>query len=117
MKRKVIKTSDGSSTIFLEDWNESYHSRHGAINEAYHVFIKNGLNKFKNGQINILEIGFGTGLNALITLIESEELNLKINYEWVEAYPLPEEELKQLNYIEELAAEDKGNYLDFRQSP
>jgi|SRR5690606_3630632 len=116
MKRKVIKTSDGSSTIFLEDWNESYHSRHGAINEAYHVFIKNGLKKFKNGQINILEIGFGTGLNAFITLIEAEELNLKINYEGVEAYPLPEEELKQLNYIEELEAEDKGHYFELMHS-
>ena len=111
MKRKVIKTSDGSSTIFLEDWNESYHSRHGAINEAYHVFIKNGLKKFKNGQINILEIGFGTGLNAFITLIEAEKLNMKVNYEGVEAYPLPENELRLLNYVHELKEENKGHYF------
>lgn len=111
MKRKIIKTSDGSSTIFLEDWNESYHSRHGAINEAYHVFIKNGLNRFKDDQINIMEIGFGTGLNAFITLIETEKLNLKVNYEGIEAYPLPENELRLLNYVQELNAEDKGHYF------
>lgn len=111
MKRKVIKTSDGSSTIFLEDWNESYHSRHGAINEAYHVFIMNGLSKFRNDQINILEIGFGTGLNAFITLLEAEKLKLKVAYEGVEAYPLPENELKQLNYVQKLKAENKGQYF------
>ncbi len=111
MKRKVIKTSDGSSTIFLEDWNESYHSRHGAINEAYHVFINNGLKKFKKDQINILEIGFGTGLNAFITLLEAEKLDLKVHYEGVEAYPIAETELKQLNYIQEFKTEEKGHYF------
>ena len=106
MKREIIKTSDGSTTIFLEDLNEHYHSKHGAINEAYHVFIKSGLDFFKaNKDIHILEIGFGTGLNAFITLLEAEKNQLKISYDGVEAYPVEENELKQLNYVEELNAQ------------
>ncbi len=106
MKRKIITTSDGSKTIQIEDWDEQYHSKHGAIQEAYHVFIKNGLDLYENKSINILEIGFGTGLNALITCIEAKRKNLNINYTGVEAYPVLEEELQQLNYIAELKAYD-----------
>ncbi|KKO06240.1 hypothetical protein LCGC14_0066590 [marine sediment metagenome] len=84
------------------DWQEQYHSKHGAIQEAYHVFIKSGLDLFKNQEINILEIGFGTGLNAFITLIEFEKRKLKVNYTGVEAFPVSVEELDQLNYLEEL---------------
>ena len=78
MKRKIITTSDGSTTIQIVDWNEQYHSIHGAIQEAYHVFIKSGLSLFKHQDLSILEIGFGTGLNAIITSIESEKLDLKL---------------------------------------
>ena len=99
MKRNVITTSDGSKTIQIEDWNEQYHSVHGAVQEAEHVFIKNGLQFFRNREISILEMGFGTGLNALISLIRSKELNLKVNYTGVEAYPVAKDELEQLNYI------------------
>jgi len=106
LKRKIIKTADGSSSIYLPDWDESYHSKHGAIQEAYHVFIKHGLNLFSNdSKLNILEIGFGTGLNCLITYLEAKKRNLKINYDGVEAYPLKAEEILQLNYITELKAE------------
>ncbi|MEP2279571.1 tRNA (5-methylaminomethyl-2-thiouridine)(34)-methyltransferase MnmD [Maribacter sp.] len=102
MKREIITTGDGSKTIQIMDWQEQYHSKHGAIQEAYHVFIKSGLDLFKNQELNILEIGFGTGLNAFITLIEYEKRNLQINYTGVEAYPVSAEELDQLNYLEEL---------------
>ncbi len=71
MEREIITTADGSKTIQLKDWDEQYHSKHGAIQEAYHVFIKHGLDLFKNTGLDILEIGFGTGLNALITLLEA----------------------------------------------
>ncbi len=72
MKRKIITTSDGSKTIQIEDWNEQYHSIHGAINEADHVFIKHGLQYYvettnTDSSISIMEIGFGTGLNAFLT--------------------------------------------------
>ena len=99
MKRRVITTSDGSKTIQIEDWNEQYHSLHGAVQEAEHVFIKNGLSLFANQEISILEIGFGTGLNALITFMRAKDLNLKVRYCGVEAYPVSEDELDQLNYI------------------
>ncbi|QXP53759.1 MULTISPECIES: tRNA (5-methylaminomethyl-2-thiouridine)(34)-methyltransferase MnmD [unclassified Cellulophaga] len=105
MERKIITTSDGSTTIQIVDWNEQYHSIHGAIQEAYHVFIKKGLSLYKDRAIAILEIGFGTGLNALITYIEAQNFNLKIDYTGVEAYPVSPEEIKQLNYIAQLEAQ------------
>ncbi len=100
-------TSDGSTTIHLPDWNEQYHSKHGAIQEAYHVFIKTGFNKVlenKKEQLSILEIGFGTGLNAFITFLESKKKQQKINYVGVEAYPVANNEVDKLNYVTELKA-------------
>ena len=117
MKREVVITADGSSTIHLPDWDEQYHSKHGAIQEAYHVFIKHGLHHFCNQDchlersrkvkktINILEIGFGTGLNTFITLLEAEKLNINIDYFGVEAYPISVDEIEQLNYPKQLQAE------------
>ena len=102
MKRKIIRTADGSKTIHIEDWDEQYHSKHGAINEAYHVFIEHGLRLFQGTHVNILEIGFGTGLNALISLLESKKLDLKVNYTGVEAYPVSTTEVKAMNYCEKL---------------
>lgn len=111
MKREIITTSDGSKTIQIVDWNEQYHSKHGAIQEAYHVFINSGLSLFNNQSISILEIGFGTGLNALITLIEAEKFRLNVSYTGVEAYPITSEELQQLNYISELKADAFQNHF------
>jgi tRNA U34 5-methylaminomethyl-2-thiouridine-forming methyltransferase MnmC len=121
MKREIIQTADGSTTIHLPDWNEQYHSKHGAIQEAYHVFIKHGLHHYYHSEqseesqkdITILEIGFGTGLNAFITLLEAQKLKLSINYKGVEAYPVSEDEIKALNYIDALKA--KKNETDFQK--
>ena len=107
MERKIIKTLDGSTTIQLVDWNECYHSKIGAIQEAYHVFIKNGLDLMEKESVSILEIGFGTGLNAFITFLESEQKNLQIQYTGVEAYPVIESEAFAMNYVNELNA---GNF-------
>jgi tRNA U34 5-methylaminomethyl-2-thiouridine-forming methyltransferase MnmC len=107
LKREIIKTLDGSTTIQIKDWDECYHSKHGAIQEAEHVFIKNGLSLFKNESISILEIGFGTGLNAFITYLKSIEMNQVIQYVGVEAYPVSSEELSSMNYVAELNAENK----------
>ncbi len=109
MKREIIVTSDGSKTIYLPEWNEHYHSKHGAIQEAYHVFIKHGLELISKKEISILEMGFGTGLNAFITFLHSLEEEKMIYYTGVEAYPVKEEELINLNYIEQLNA---LNYRD-----
>ncbi|WP_299556062.1 tRNA (5-methylaminomethyl-2-thiouridine)(34)-methyltransferase MnmD [Seonamhaeicola sp.] len=122
MKREIIITADGSTTIHMPEWNEQYHSKHGAIQEAYHVFIKHGLHyachpELDSGshqtchserseesleKLSILEIGFGTGLNALITLLEAETLQTRINYVGVEGYPVDLNEVKQLNYASAL---------------
>lgn len=104
MERKIIKTADGSVTIQLTKWDEQYHSKHGAVQEAKHVFIKNGLDKFKGRDIAILEIGFGTGLNCFITFLEHIKSVNTINYVGVEAYPVELDEWKQLNYVEVLQA-------------
>lgn len=109
MKRKIITTSDGSKTIQIEDWNEQYHSIHGAINEANHVFIKHGLHFFYNEflkerkDISILEIGFGTGLNAFLTAIQAEKMGFNVDYTGVEAFPVVKEEYEQLNYAKSIS--------------
>jgi len=105
-------TSDGSTTIHLPDWNEQYHSKHGAIQEAYHVFIKHGLEAISNSKISILEIGFGTALNCFITLLEAQKRNLVIDYVGVEAYPVTVEEVSKLNYVSELKAMDQRSLFD-----
>lgn len=112
MKRKIIHTLDGSTTIHIEDWDECYHSKHGAIQEANHVFIKNGLSLLENDKIAILEIGFGTGLNAFITFLESKKKNKIIDYIGVEAYPISDEELNMMNYIEELDAKEETDIFE-----
>lgn len=105
MKRKIVTTGDGSTTIQITDWNEQYHSMHGAVQEARHVFLKMGLDFWMNenpdqNTLHILEIGFGTGLNALLTLMHAEKSSVNLLYEGVEAYPVSSEELAQLNYLE-----------------
>ena len=112
MKREIIITSDGSTTIQLPDWNEQYHSKHGAIQEAYHVFLDTGFFKIDLQEIAILEIGFGTGLNAFITFLEAKKLHKKVNYVGVEAYPVSAEEIQELNYVSELKAFEFQSIFD-----
>lgn len=110
MKREIIKTLDGSTTIRLPEWDECYHSKHGAIQEAKHVFIKNGLSLFEN-PISILEIGFGTGLNTFITFLESVRKQQTIDYVGVEAYPVDPKEILEMNYAEELEATEYESFF------
>ncbi len=109
MKREIIITSDGSSTIHLPDWDEQYHSKNGSINETYHVFINSGLKQVKTEEVSILEIGFGTGLNCFITYLASKR---KIDYVGVEAYPVTAEEVKKMNFISVLEAEKESDMFD-----
>ena len=108
MKREFLTTGDGSITIHIPEWNEQYHSKHGAINEALHVFIQAGLQYFLNTsqskEVQILEIGFGTGLNAFLTQLFSEKEQIKIEYTGVEAYPVLFSEIEKLNYSKLLDA-------------
>ncbi|WP_336690776.1 MULTISPECIES: tRNA (5-methylaminomethyl-2-thiouridine)(34)-methyltransferase MnmD [unclassified Chryseobacterium] len=102
MKREIKTTNDGSKTLFIIDLNENYHSHHGALQEAEHVFIKNGLNLINDYEINILELGFGTGLNVLVTINEylKTDKNHIINYFTLEKYPISESEINDLAYFE-----------------
>lgn len=112
LEREIIQTQDGSTTIHLKEWNECYHSKHGAIQEAKHVFIKNGLALFPNKNVSILEIGFGTGLNAFITYLEAKKLSQTIDYVGVEAYPISEDEIRSMNYLKELDALESKDIFD-----
>lgn len=107
MERQIIRTADGSTTIYLPEWDENYHSKHGAIQEAKYVFIQNGLSLFAGKSIRILEIGFGTGLNAFITHLESPKLEIVVDYVGVEAYPVSEAEVASMNYVNELNVRDQ----------
>ena len=113
MKKEILQTKDGSTTFYLPELNETYHSKNGAIQEAYHVFIKNGFSLFEGHEllrtgeakpISILEIGFGTGLNAFITSLESQNNNQTVDYVGVEAYPITQEEALTMNYANQIDA-------------
>ena len=116
MKREIIQTHDGSTTIQIKEWDECYHSKFGAIQEAQHVFIKNGLSLFNNKSISILEIGFGTGLNTFITFLESSIHQLSIDYVGVEAFPISIKEVQMMNYVEELKAENERSVFEMMHS-
>jgi len=114
LKNKPIElftTEDGSHSLRVSDLDETYHSSHGALQESNHVFIKNGLsywvNKNQSNELSIFEVGYGTGLNALLTAIRAKELNKNIFYQSIELYPLPDEITSQLNYSTLNASEPK----------
>lgn len=112
MEREIRFTSDGSTTIFLPELNESYHSKHGAIQEAYHVFIHNGLELFQGkDSVSILEMGFGTGLNAFITFLESKKMMQNIEYVGIEAYPVSVDEWAEMNYVSQLNSTENFSYF------
>jgi len=110
LKKKVelIISSDGSHTLFLPDIDETYHSTHGAIQEAQHVFIRNGIQHYIDQNptskvINLLEVGMGTGLNIFLTLLlASDHPNILFNIHTIEAFPLEWDLVSQLNYCNEL---------------
>ncbi|MFQ3577172.1 MAG: tRNA (5-methylaminomethyl-2-thiouridine)(34)-methyltransferase MnmD [Cytophagales bacterium] len=88
---ELIKTKDGSNTLFVPELNETYHSKHGAVTESKHVYIDMGLRHCVDiglSTVNILEVGFGTGLNWFLTLNFFKNNNIEINYETLEKYPL-----------------------------
>ncbi|MDC0580307.1 tRNA (5-methylaminomethyl-2-thiouridine)(34)-methyltransferase MnmD [Bacteroidia bacterium] len=94
---ELHETSNGEKTLYIPSMDETYHSRNGAISESKHVFIKQGIHRTQ-GNIHILEIGFGTGLNALLTAIESEKMQRKIKYHTLEPFPVPNHLITALNY-------------------
>jgi tRNA U34 5-methylaminomethyl-2-thiouridine-forming methyltransferase MnmC len=102
---KIITTEDGSHSLYHEGLKETYHSFHGALQESVHVFIDKGLRFWRNKsglpkEVDIFEVGFGTGLNALLAAQFAIENEVKINYTSVEPFPLDLEIVSQLNYAQ-----------------
>ncbi|WP_205461863.1 tRNA (5-methylaminomethyl-2-thiouridine)(34)-methyltransferase MnmD [Mangrovibacterium lignilyticum] len=108
MERKIILTSDGSHTLFVPELEEHFHSVHGAIQESMHVFITNGLLNTSKPDICIFEVGFGTGLNALLTLANKGAKSVR--YFSIEKYPLLPSEFEQLNFAKLLSGELQGQF-------
>lgn len=103
---EIEKTADGSYTLFVPELDEHYHSVKGALTESEHIFINMGLKHSSAPTPRILEIGFGTGLNAFLTLLEAEKDNRSIFYTTIEKYPLDMETIKLLDYPELIAPEE-----------
>jgi tRNA U34 5-methylaminomethyl-2-thiouridine-forming methyltransferase MnmC len=95
---KLVTTSDGSHTIYVPELDEHYHSVHGAVQESEHIFIKSGFDFCQANPLFIFEVGFGTGLNALLTAVNAAEGSREVFYTSFEKYPLDENIFKQLNH-------------------
>ncbi len=116
---EIITTDDGSLSLFLPDINETYHSRHGAMQESHHVFIQSGL-KIAIEQfleIHILEVGFGTGLNAWLSLAFVKSTNNKIHYTTLETSPVEENIYTQLNYADATDANSRQDFQKLHDAP
>jgi len=114
---EIFETKDGSKTLLNTDLNETYHSRHGAVQESIHVFIEAGLNAYiqkspDTKEIHILEVGFGTGLNAILTLQAIQKLPYKIYYESLETYPLDFKQVQELGYIEQIGDKSLESFFE-----
>jgi tRNA U34 5-methylaminomethyl-2-thiouridine-forming methyltransferase MnmC len=108
--QKLILTSDGSHTIYVPELNEHYHSIHGALQESEYIFIDSGYKFSKANPLSIFEAGFGTGLNAFLTLLECEKDGRTVNYTSIEKYPLENDMIEKLNYSG-LKGERTSNYF------
>lgn len=110
MNSELLITEDGSNTLYVPEIDECYHSSHGAIQESRHIFIEAGLKQCEKSEINVLEVGFGTGLNAFLTMIEAERSSKQIQYVSLEKYPVETEKAILLNYPEELFPEKRSSF-------
>jgi tRNA U34 5-methylaminomethyl-2-thiouridine-forming methyltransferase MnmC len=113
---QLVKTSDGSHTIFVPELNEHYHSVYGAVQESMTVFIGNGLGYCKADPASILEIGFGTGLNALLTATICARTKRKVMYTSIEKYPLTEDIIGSLNHYSFAGRDGKSLYNSIHSS-
>jgi len=117
---EIFETQDGSHSVLSHQFGVSYHSKYGAVQETRHVFVEAGLfqQALTKSDLHILDVGFGTGLNAYLTLLEAQKRNLSIRYDAVEKFPIPEGQVKQLNYPNQLNAteEEKDWFESLHQS-
>lgn len=109
----ITPTADGSNTLYNETIGEHYHSKHGALQESRHVFIDAGLKFASQGksEISILEVGFGTGLNFILSFEYCIENNVKLNYTSIEAFPLTTDIINQTGYSEYVSSEIWNDFI------
>ncbi|HCN82605.1 MAG TPA: tRNA (5-methylaminomethyl-2-thiouridylate)-methyltransferase, partial [Sphingobacteriaceae bacterium] len=114
---ELVKTADGSNTLFNSEVGENYHSRNGALQESKHVFLNSGLQHYLSAHetehISVLEVGFGTGLNFLITTDFCTEKHLNLDYTGIEAYPLNTGLIEQTGYGEYVSPEIWKTFLKY----
>jgi len=114
MKRPIVITKDGSSSVFDTQTGQHFHSQFGAVQESKHIFIDAGwraISKIVSGEIAVLEVGMGTGLNILLTYLESTKEMRAVFYETVEKYPLTPNEVAQLNYLTFLHTPEAASFF------
>jgi tRNA U34 5-methylaminomethyl-2-thiouridine-forming methyltransferase MnmC len=117
MYSELFITEDGSHTLFVPTIDECYHSTHGAVQESQHIFINSGFKQCDKSEIRVLEIGFGTGLNTFLTLMEAEKTGKKVYYTSLEKYPVEVEQALQLNYVENRFPDLKKEFELLHTSP
>ena len=110
MQTELTKTLDGSYTLYVPEIDEHYHSINGAIQESNHIFINAGLKKCSNDTIHVLEIGFGTGLNAFLTMLEAEKSAKNILFTTIELYPIDKNIVKSLRYAEQILTAKSADF-------
>lgn len=115
-KVKLVKTSDGSHTLYLPDLDEQYHSVHGAQTESMHVFIQNGYRFHNTPAPVVFEVGLGTGLNCLLTALEAEKMKRPTTFISIEKYPLEMELVKELNYGHEATPDIRELFIQIHES-
>ena len=113
----VVLTADGSHSIVDSQTGETYHSIHGAITESVHVFIRNGFHACYKKEIFLLEVGFGTGLNALLTLHEALRTGKKVHYAALEPFPIPMKTVRMLNYPDLLPDNPFEWFIKLHEAP
>lgn len=115
---QIIKTADGSNTIYNAQVGENYHSKHGALQESRHVFVNSGLQYFLDrtrdleAPVSVLEVGFGTGLNFLLSADLCDQKHISLNYTGIEAYPLTKELIGQTGYDQYVPAGLWQQFID-----
>ncbi|HEY4148150.1 MAG TPA: tRNA (5-methylaminomethyl-2-thiouridine)(34)-methyltransferase MnmD [Chitinophagaceae bacterium] len=118
MNREIIVTADGSHSIRLPELNQSYHSMHGALQESVHVYMEAGLRYAMTatggtGPLYVFEMGFGTGLNALLTAMEAERQQRLVHYETIDAFPLDASDSAELNFCQQLQRTDLNPLFEY----
>lgn len=115
MRTKIEQTADGSHTLFVPELDEHYHSINGAVQESTHIFINTGLRHCSKKQINVFEIGFGTGLNAYLTALAIQNTSIVIHYTSIEAYPLSLDLVAKLNYPKQIGGQSQDLFFKLHE--